>query len=95
MEKKMSENKKKVGIPKVGKTISEVQEEFGKTLEERRTLALERIADSASALVLKPCIALVGVDRSQSLFYFVPQSDSHSQAGSTKLEDKCLRWIRR
>ena len=60
MEKKMSENKKKVGIPKVGKTISEVQEEFGKTLEERSTLALERIADSASALVLKPCIALVG-----------------------------------
>ena len=56
----MSENKKKVGLPKVGKTISEIQEEFGKTLEERSTLALERIADSASALVLKPCIPLVG-----------------------------------
>ena len=53
MEKKMSENKKKVGIPKVGKTISEIQEEFGKTLEERSTLALERIADSANALVIK------------------------------------------
>ena len=52
IEKKMSENKKKVGLP-VGKTISEIQEEFGKTLEERSTLALERIADSANALVIK------------------------------------------
>ena len=50
-KKLMSEMKKK---EEVGRSVKTIQEEFGeapKTLEERRTLALERIADSANALV--------------------------------------------
>ena len=46
-----SEMKKK---EEMGKPVKTIQEEFGEapmTLEERRTVALERIADSANALV--------------------------------------------
>ena len=38
--------------------------------------------------VFGPCEKLQemgeGIDRSQSVFYFVPQENSHSQAGSTR-----------
>ena len=50
-KKLRSEMKKK---EEVGRSVKTIQEEFGEapmTLEERRTVALERIADSANSLV--------------------------------------------
>ena len=54
LERSKMEKKKQVG------KVKEKFEEVAKSLEERRTIALERIADSASALVSPALLLLEG-----------------------------------
>merc|ERR1711874_622796 len=63
MEKKMGKTEKKMGKmeKKVERSKMKKKKQDPKTLEERRTIALERMADSANALVMWTAFSIVAV----------------------------------